>query len=154
MNVIESDLFFRSDTGLGSPAILGDKEEDVDLDDGGSDFNYTSENQNEKQKIAERMLSWQMTYGRGEDVTAPNYDKEVSHNHIPLLTNGHEVGFTLLTVLKEFGMKDLIFLPFFVVVRFLENCLQLHPSGFLWHLLAKLGGSVSIPIRPMLINHV
>lgn len=77
---------------LGSPAILGDREEDGDADDGTSDFNYTSENQNEKQKIAERMLSWHMTYGRGEDIGAPNYDKEVSHNHIPLLTNGQEVG--------------------------------------------------------------
>ncbi|KAJ6777549.1 X-BOX TRANSCRIPTION FACTOR-RELATED [Salix koriyanagi] len=75
----------------GSPAILGDREEDGDADDGASDFNYSSENQNQKQKIAERMLSWQMTYGRGEDVGATSYDKEVSHNHIPLLTNGHEV---------------------------------------------------------------
>ncbi|RQO85408.1 hypothetical protein POPTR_001G266400v4 [Populus trichocarpa] len=75
----------------GSPAILGDREEDGDADDGASDFNYSSENQNQKQRIAERMLSWQMTYGRGEDSGAPNYDKEVSHNHIPLLTNGHEV---------------------------------------------------------------
>ena len=76
----------------GSPAILGDGEEDTDADDGASDFNYTSENQNEKRKIEERMLSWHMTYGRGEDVRGPNYDKEVSHNHIPLLTNGQEVG--------------------------------------------------------------
>ena len=82
---------FGSSSISGSPAILGDKEED-DVDDGASDFNYPSENQNEKQKIAERMLSWQMTYGRGEDVVAPNYDKEVPHNHIPLLTNGQEVG--------------------------------------------------------------
>ena len=76
---------------LGSPAILGDREEDADADDGGSEFNYNSEDQNQKQKIAERMLSWHMTYGRGEDVGAPSYDKEVSHNHIPLLTNGTEV---------------------------------------------------------------
>lgn len=76
----------------GSPAILGDREEDVDADEVASDFNYTSEDQNQKQKIAERMLSWHMTYGRGEDVVvAPTYDKEVSHNHIPLLTNGTEV---------------------------------------------------------------
>jgi cellulose synthase A len=75
----------------GSPAILGDREEDVDADEVASDFNYTPEDQNQKQKIAERMLSWHMTYGRGEDVVAPTYDKEVSHNHIPLLTNGTEV---------------------------------------------------------------
>jgi cellulose synthase A len=75
----------------GSPAILGDREEDGDADDGAIDFNYSSENKNQKQKIAERMLSWQMMFGRGEDLGAPNYDKEVSHNHIPLITNGHEV---------------------------------------------------------------
>ncbi|KAJ6716199.1 X-BOX TRANSCRIPTION FACTOR-RELATED [Salix koriyanagi] len=75
----------------GSPAISGDRKEDGDADDSAVDFNYSSENQNQKQKIAERMLSWQMMYGRGEDLGAPNYDKEVSHNRIPLLTNGHEV---------------------------------------------------------------
>ena len=75
----------------GSPAIIGDREEDVDADDGASNFNYTPEDQNQKQKIAERMLSWHMAYGRAEDVGAPSYDKEVSHNHIPLLTNGTEV---------------------------------------------------------------
>ncbi|KAJ9685707.1 hypothetical protein PVL29_017658 [Vitis rotundifolia] len=72
----------------GSPAIRGDGEEDGDVDDVVADINYSSENQNQKQKIAERMLSWQMTYGRGEDT---NYDREVSHNHIPLLTNGMDV---------------------------------------------------------------
>ncbi|KAG6628220.1 hypothetical protein CIPAW_14G000100, partial [Carya illinoinensis] len=78
----------------GSPAIIGDGGENADADtdaDDGSDFNYTSEDQNQKQKIAERMLSWHMTYGRGEDVGAPTYGKEVSHNHFPLLTNGTEV---------------------------------------------------------------
>ena len=75
----------------GSPAILGDGEEDAGADDGSSDFNYDSENQNQKQKISERMLSWHMTYGRVAEVGAPNYDKEVSHNHIPLLTSGQEV---------------------------------------------------------------
>lgn len=74
----------------GSPAIRGDGEEDGDVDDVVADINYSSEDQNQKQKIAERMLSWQMTYGRGEDT---NYDREVSHNHIPLLTNGMDVSF-------------------------------------------------------------
>lgn len=74
----------------GSPAIRGDREEDGDVDDGAADINYPLENQNQKQKIAERMLSWQMAYGRGEDA---HYDKEVSHNHIPLLTNGTDVSF-------------------------------------------------------------
>ncbi|KAK7343169.1 hypothetical protein VNO80_26132 [Phaseolus coccineus] len=75
----------------GSPAILGDTEEDAAATDIASDFNYDSDNQNQKQKISERMLSWQLTYARGEEVGAPNYDKEVSHNHIPLLTSGQEV---------------------------------------------------------------
>ncbi|RZB66582.1 Cellulose synthase A catalytic subunit 3 isoform G [Glycine soja] len=74
----------------GSPAILGDQEEDGGADEGASDLNYNSENQNEKQKI-ERMLGWQMAHGRVEEAVAPNYDKEVSHNHIPLLSGGQEV---------------------------------------------------------------
>lgn len=32
-----------------------------------------------------------MSHGRGEDVGEPKYDKEISHNHIPLLTNGTDV---------------------------------------------------------------
>jgi len=74
----------------GSPAILGDQEEDADADDSVSDFNY-SENQNLNRKTEERILSWHMQYGQNEDVSAPNYDKEVSHNHIPRLTSGQEV---------------------------------------------------------------
>lgn len=76
---------------LGSPAILGDSEEDGGADDGASDFNYDFENQNQKQKISESMLGWQLTLGRTEEGGAPNYDKEVSHNHIPRLTSGQEV---------------------------------------------------------------
>ncbi|XP_030547448.1 cellulose synthase A catalytic subunit 3 [UDP-forming] isoform X1 [Rhodamnia argentea] len=72
----------------GSPAILGDQEDDAD--DSVSDFNY-SENQNLNRKTEERILSWHMRYGQNEDVSAPNYDKEVSHNHIPRLTSGQEV---------------------------------------------------------------
>lgn len=45
----------------------------------------------QKQKIAERMLSWRMAYGQNEDVAAPSYDSEVPHNQIPRLTNGQEV---------------------------------------------------------------
>jgi cellulose synthase A len=75
----------------GSPAILGDREEDGGADNDANDFKYNSETQTQKQKIAERMLSWQMAYGRGEEVDAPNYDKEVSHNHIPRLTGAQEV---------------------------------------------------------------
>ncbi|KAF1885283.1 hypothetical protein Lal_00029172 [Lupinus albus] len=75
----------------GSPAILGDREGDGGADDGASDFNYDLEHQNQKQKISECMLSWHMTYHRAEEVGAPNYDKDVSHNHIPRLTNGQEL---------------------------------------------------------------
>lgn len=45
----------------------------------------------QKQKIAERMLSWHMAHGQNEDVTAPSYDNEVPHNQIPRLTSGQEV---------------------------------------------------------------
>ena len=76
---------------LGSPAIKGDGENDGNADDPASDLHYPSEDGIGKQKIAERMLSWHTTYGRGEDGRAPIYDKEISHNHIPLLTNGTEV---------------------------------------------------------------
>lgn len=73
------------------PAVRGDEEEDGYANDGARNVHYSTQNQNGKQKAAERMLGWQMTYGRGEDIGAPNYDKEVSHTHIPLLTNGQEV---------------------------------------------------------------
>ncbi|KAL3622511.1 Cellulose synthase A catalytic subunit 3 [UDP-forming] [Castilleja foliolosa] len=73
----------------GSPAIRGDEEQEENADVG-SDL-HISENQNDKQKISERMLSWHMSYGKGEDSGAPKYDKEVSHNHIPLLTNATDV---------------------------------------------------------------
>ena len=61
------------------------------MDDVAKDFRYSSQDQGEKQKIAERSLSWHMSHGQGEDVVPPNYDKEVSLNHIPLLTNGPSV---------------------------------------------------------------
>lgn len=72
----------------GSPAVGGDREEDMAAADGASD--YETESQNPK-KISERMLSWQMKYGQSEEVGAPKYDKEVPHSHIPLLTGGKEV---------------------------------------------------------------
>ncbi|KAL8128335.1 cellulose synthase A catalytic subunit 3 [UDP-forming]-like [Apium graveolens] len=75
----------------GCPAIRGDGEKDASADDPASSFQYPSEDASGKQKVAEHMLSWHATYGRGEDVRAPIYDKEVSHNYIPLLTNGTEV---------------------------------------------------------------
>ncbi|KAG9138232.1 hypothetical protein Leryth_001448 [Lithospermum erythrorhizon] len=75
----------------GSPAIIGDAEEDSNADEGASDLHYSYEAQKEKEKVSERMLSWHMNYERGEDAGAPKYDKEVSHTHIPFLTNGTDV---------------------------------------------------------------
>ncbi|KAF5195569.1 Cellulose synthase A catalytic subunit 3 [UDP-forming] [Thalictrum thalictroides] len=74
----------------GSPPVHDHEMEDGDVDDVASNFNYSSGNQD--QKIAEQRLSYRMTYGRGEDVTTPNFDKEVSHNHIPLLTSAQVSG--------------------------------------------------------------
>ncbi|KAE8727467.1 Actin-related protein 7 [Hibiscus syriacus] len=67
---------------------------------------------------SERMLSWHATYARGEDVSAPNYDKEVLITHLPLLTNGQEVS-------GELSAESL--------------------SGFLWHLRA-VGGKKIHPL--------
>lgn len=75
----------------GSPAIHGDGEDDGSADENATDVQYSAENPTQKQKVAERMLSWHMTYGRGEEVGVPKYDKEVSQNHVPLLTNGTDV---------------------------------------------------------------
>ncbi|GMH30647.1 hypothetical protein Nepgr_032490 [Nepenthes gracilis] len=74
----------------GSPAVHGDREEDVDAD-GVNDLTYSSENQNEKPKSAQRMLGWHMNNRQGDNNMATNYDKEVSLSHIPYLTNGREV---------------------------------------------------------------
>ena len=41
---------------MGGKKKGGDREEDGDVDDGATDTNYPLENQNQKQKIAERML--------------------------------------------------------------------------------------------------
>lgn len=77
----------------GSPAVIGDSEEEVGGDDVALEFNYDLENlnQKQKQKISERMLGWQLTLGRSGELGTLNYDKEVSHNHIPRLTSGQEV---------------------------------------------------------------
>ncbi|KAK9096851.1 hypothetical protein Sjap_022348 [Stephania japonica] len=40
--------------------------EDGDADHVESDFNFPSENHDHKHRVAERMLGWHMTYGRGE----------------------------------------------------------------------------------------
>ena len=161
---------------LGSPAILGDREEDGGADDGASDFNYNSENQNEKQKI-EHMLGWQMAYGRAEEAIAPNYDKEVSHNHIPLLSGGQEVvqlGFSdvflhshtqpfkmstfsiipLLASIFEWSLK-FVFLWYIFNFRFLENYLLPHLRGCQWHPQVAEGSvPIIFNIRLTLIIHV
>ncbi|KAG9133853.1 hypothetical protein Leryth_017938 [Lithospermum erythrorhizon] len=74
----------------GSPAIIGDAE-DGSADESSSDLHYSSESQKEKPEVSDRLLSWHTNYEREEEVGAPKYDKEVSHNHIPLLTNGTDV---------------------------------------------------------------
>lgn len=42
-------------------------------------------------KKEQTIHNWDMSYGKGEDVAPPDYDKAVSLNHIPLLTNGRSV---------------------------------------------------------------
>uniref|UniRef100_A0A0D9W0G3 Cellulose synthase n=1 Tax=Leersia perrieri TaxID=77586 RepID=A0A0D9W0G3_9ORYZ len=61
----------------GSPPIHGDESEDDDA----SDVNYpTSGNQDNKHKIAERMLTWRMNSGRNDDIGHPKYDSgEIGH---------------------------------------------------------------------------
>ncbi|CAN0917412.1 Cellulose synthase A catalytic subunit 3 [UDP-forming] [Linum grandiflorum] len=69
----------------GSSVILGDRDDEAEADD----INYSSEKQNQKQKISEHMLSWRI--GRGEDAGSSSSDREAPPNHIPLLTNGQEI---------------------------------------------------------------
>ncbi|KAH0887782.1 hypothetical protein HID58_050211 [Brassica napus] len=65
----------------GSPAIPGDKDED----EATVELSYP-----QKEKISERMLGWHLTRGKGEEMGQPEYDKEVSHNHLPRLTSRQE----------------------------------------------------------------
>lgn len=76
----------------GSPRVEGDEGEDG-ADDVGNEYHYPPPgSRNEKQKIAEAMLRWQMSYGRGEDVGAPTSTRqEVSESQIPRLTNGQSI---------------------------------------------------------------
>jgi len=81
----------------GSPPVHGEENEDVDADDV-SDYNYpASGNQDQKQKIAERMLTWR-TNSRGSDVGLAKYDSgeighgkydsgEIPRGYIPSLTH-------------------------------------------------------------------
>ncbi|XP_059462374.1 cellulose synthase A catalytic subunit 3 [UDP-forming]-like isoform X1 [Corylus avellana] len=81
----------------GSPSIQGEEVEDADVNDAANGSNY-------KLGIQDRNLNKKaqpMSYGRGEDVGPPTYDKEVSLNHIPLLTNGCSVSGELSAVSPE-----------------------------------------------------
>ncbi|XP_051123890.1 cellulose synthase A catalytic subunit 3 [UDP-forming]-like isoform X2 [Andrographis paniculata] len=78
----------------GSPAIRGDGEDD-DVSDNGDDLHY-AEIQMGKQKISDHSLNWHMNYGQGEGA-APKYDRDVSHNPVPFLTNGTDVSGDLST---------------------------------------------------------
>lgn len=72
----------------GSPPIHGEEGEDGDADDGASDFNYLPGNQDQKQKIADRMLTWRMNSGQGEDIGRPKYDSgEIPRGYIPSLAH-------------------------------------------------------------------
>jgi cellulose synthase A len=73
----------------GSPAVDGDGEEEGDSDDVSLDFDHDLENQ--KLKNSERVLGSWLTPGRSGELGAPNYDKEVSHNHVLRPTSGQEV---------------------------------------------------------------
>ncbi|KAJ1293082.1 hypothetical protein BS78_01G041000 [Paspalum vaginatum] len=86
----------------GSPPVHGEENEDVDADDV-SDYNYpASGNQDQKHKIAERMLTWR-TNSRGSDVGLAKYDSgeigdakydsgEIPRGYIPSLTHSQISG--------------------------------------------------------------
>ncbi|ONM10559.1 Cellulose synthase-5 [Zea mays] len=85
-----------------SPPVHGEENEDVDADDV-SDYNYqASGNQDQKQKIAERMLTWR-TNSRGSDIGLAKYDSgeighgkydsgEIPRGYIPSLTHSQISG--------------------------------------------------------------
>ncbi|KAK3145727.1 hypothetical protein QOZ80_3BG0256610 [Eleusine coracana subsp. coracana] len=86
----------------GSPPVRGE-ESDIDADDT-SDYNCpASGNQDQKQKIAERMLTWRMNSGRSDDIGLakyysgeighPKYDSgEIPRGYIPSLTHSQVSG--------------------------------------------------------------
>ncbi|XP_066365518.1 probable cellulose synthase A catalytic subunit 2 [UDP-forming] [Miscanthus floridulus] len=86
----------------GSPPVHGEENEDVDADDV-SDYNYqASGNQDQKQKIAERMLTWR-TNSRSSDIDLVKYDSgeighgkydsgEIPRGYIPSLTHSQISG--------------------------------------------------------------
>lgn len=98
----------------GSPAVHGDAEEYGDAEEGGSDFNYTPENQNEKLKAAQRSLSWRTNYGQLENTGAPSYAiarREVSGelstgspDRVSVGSAGVFVGMKSTNTSREFGL--------------------------------------------------
>lgn len=71
----------------GSPSVHGEEGEDTDADDT-SDFNYPSGNQDQKQKISERMLTWR----QGQDMGRPKYDSGEIPRYAPSLTTSQVSG--------------------------------------------------------------
>lgn len=72
----------------GSPPVDGEEKDDADGDDV-SDFSYPAIDQEQKQKMSERMLGWH--YGQGDDIGPAKYDSgELPRNPIPRLTHGSE----------------------------------------------------------------
>ena len=60
------------------------------------------------------MLGWHLTRGKSEEMGQPEYDKEVSHNHLPRLTSRQDVSLSSLSVLYigVFGSDFFFFTDF------------------------------------------
>ena len=106
----------------GSPAIRGEEGDDTD---DASDFNYpASGNDDQKQKIADRMRSWRMNAGGSGDVGRPKYDSgeiglskydsgEIPRGYIPSVTNS-QVGSTIFDPLSSKYVVYVLVLTFFI----------------------------------------
>lgn len=117
----------------GSPPVHGEGNEDVDVDDV-SDYNYPAPgNQDQKQKIAERMLTWR-TNSRGSDIGLAKYDSgeighgkydsgEIPRGYIPSLTHS-QVGVETLDYYKVIVLniiqKTELMLSFFLWILFTD----------------------------------
>lgn len=65
---------------------------DADVDDVAIDLNYPSENQDQKQKITDRMMTWRVNNGQGEHSGPPKYDSgEILPNHMHYPTHSRTV---------------------------------------------------------------
>lgn len=63
----------------GSPTVHGEEGDDADVDDV-SDFNYLTGNQDQKPKIAERMLGWH--HEQGGEIGPPSSQGNYRFNHL------------------------------------------------------------------------